>query len=68
MAGMSIWQAQRPSRGRMGSVSGATAIPCLTLSSFPTALRIVTGSQQQTDMKNTFRQGGPADLNIYSVG
>ena len=45
----------------------ATAIPYLTLSSFSTALRIVMGSQQQTDMKNTFRQGGPADLNIYSV-
>ena len=68
MADRSIWQVQRPSRGRMSSVSGATAILYLTLSSFPTALRIVTGSQQQTDRKNTFRQGGPADLNIYSVG
>jgi hypothetical protein len=25
-------------------------------------------TQQQTDMKNALRQGGPADLNVYSVG
>ena len=72
MADMSVWQAQRPSRGRKRSVPSLRIqrfhISYLTLSSFPTALRIVTGSQQQTDMKNTFRQGGPADLNIYSVG
>ena len=28
----------------------------------------VPGSQQQTAIKNALRQGGPADLNIYSVG
>lgn len=25
-------------------------------------------TQQQTDMKNALRQGGAADLNLYSVG